>query len=143
MERLVSMGTKLLCKETGQSAFTQIPNVKGYPSFLGEAERVETTCVEDTQKTYGRGQSDPGEMAFTLAYTGMGPGSNWARLREVESSGAAAAFQVQFPDGSGFQWEATVALSMNEVGDGNSPLEFTANMFPTGEVTPINELPAA
>jgi hypothetical protein len=138
--RLTSMGTRLMCKESGASAFTQIKNVRGFPAFMGEPEKVDTTCIEDAQKTYGAGQSDPGDMAFTFAYTGMDEGTNWARLRTIQNSDAPATFQALFPDDSGFQWDATVALSMDEVGDGNSPLTFKATMFPAGEIKPINEI---
>ena len=139
MSRLTSMGTKLSMKTTSEGTYAEIPDVKGYPSFMGAPERVETTCVSDTQKTYGPGQKDPGEMDFTLAYSGMGATSNWGLLRAVELSGNAAYFKVEYPDDTGFEWTATVALSMNEVGDGNSPLEFTCSMFPSDEITPIGE----
>ncbi|MEA5060677.1 MAG: hypothetical protein VB049_11710 [Candidatus Pelethousia sp.] len=140
--RLTSMGTRLMCKESGASSFTQIKNVRGYPAFMGEPERVDTTCIEDSQKTYGAGQSDPGDMVFTFGFTGMGEGTNWARLRAIQASGSPASFQTLFPDGSGFQWDATLALSMDEVGDGNSPLTFKTTMFPVGEIVPLEEVTA-
>ena len=139
MSRLTSMGTKLSMKSGSATAYTEVPDVKGYPSFMGAPERVETTCISDTQKTYGAGQKDPGDMDFTLAYSGTATGTNWAMLRAIELGGASASFKVEFPDDSGFTWDATIALSMNEVGDGNSPLEFTCSMFPDGEVKPIGE----
>lgn len=135
MPRLASMGTKLYYKPT--STYVEIPDVKSYPSFMGAPEQVETTCVSDPNKTYAPGQSDPGEMAFVLAYSGQGAGTNWALLRALQIAGTATDFQTVFPDGSGFRWNAQVSLSMNEVGDGNSPLEFTATMFPTGEIAPV------
>lgn len=140
VDRLVSMGTVLKVKASGASAFTQIPDVKKFPSFMGAAEQVDTTCIEDTQKTYAPGQKDPGDMEFTHAYTGMAAGSNWDTLRAIELSGDAADFQSIFPDGTGFQWNAKVALSMDEVGDGSSPLEFTCKHYPTGEILPLTEV---
>jgi len=140
MDRLVSMGTILKVKASGASVFTQITDVKKFPAFMGSAEMVDTTCIEDTQKTSAPGQSDPGDMEFTLAYTGMQAGSNWDTLRALQLADVAADFQAIFPDGSGFQWNAKVALSMGEVGDGNSPLEFGCKHFPTGEILPIDEI---
>jgi len=138
--RLASMGTILKVKASGASVFTQLPDVKKFPAFMGVAEKVETSCIEDTQKTYAPGQSDPGDMAFTHAFSGMGAGTNWDTLRAIQLSGLPADFQVIFPDGSGFQWNANVAISMNEVGDGNSPVEFSCTHFPTGEILPLDEL---
>lgn len=135
MSRLSSMGTRLFYKPS--STWVEIPDVKSYPSFMGAPEQVETTCISDTQKTYAPGQSDPGSMEFGMAYSGMGAGTNWALMRAVQTAGTDTPFQTVFPDGSGFRWNAKVALSMNEVGDGNSPLEFTTTMFPTGEITPV------
>ena len=140
MDRLVSMGTILKVKASGASVFTQIPDVKKFPAFMGSAEMVDTTCIEDTQKTSAPGQADPGDMEFTHAYTGMGAGTNWDTLRALQLADEAADFQVIFPDGSGFQWNAKVALSMGEVGDGNSPLEFACKHFPTGEILPLGEI---
>jgi len=138
-DRLVSMGTLLKIKASGAPAFTQVPDVKKFPAFMGSAEQVETSCIEDKQKTYAPGQSDPGDMEFTHAYTGMQTGTNWDTLRAVQLADAVATFQVIFPDGSGFQWDAKVALSMGEVGDGNSPLEFSCKHFPIGEILPLSE----
>lgn len=138
-DRLVSMGTMLKVKASGASSFVQIPDVKKFPAFMGAAEMVDTSCIEDAMKTSAPGQSDPGNMEFTHAYTGMAAGSNWDTLRAIQLADEAADFQAIFPDGSGFQWNAKVALSMSEVGDGNSPLEFACKHFPTGEITPISE----
>jgi hypothetical protein len=135
MPRLSSMGTKLYYKPAAE--WVQIPDVKSFPSMMGAPEQVDTTCVEDTQKTYAPGQSDPGEMEFTLAYSGQGAGTNWGILRGLQTAGTEADFQVSFPDDSGFRWSAKVALSMGEIGDGNSALEFTCTMFPSGEITPV------
>lgn len=141
--RLVSMKTKLEYKATSEATtWTQIKNVKAYPAMMGAPEQVETTCVEDVQKTYAPGQSDPGDMEFTLAYTGQSIGTNWAQLRALQSADTAADFRVVFPDDSGFTWNAKVALSMGEIGDGNSALEFTCTMFPAGEITPVADTTA-
>jgi len=140
MDRLVSMGTILKVKAGTATEFAKVPDVKKFPSFMGAAEQVETTCIEDKQKTYKPGQADPGDMEFTHAYTGVQAGSNWDTLRAIQLSGETAVFQAIFPDGSGFQWSAKVALSMDEVGDGNSPLEFTCKHFPDGEILPIGEV---
>ena len=138
MSRLSSMGTKLFYKPS--SSYVQIPDVKAYPAMMGAPEQVETTCIEDTQKTYAPGQSDPGEMEFTLAYSGMGVGTNWAMLRTLQEAGTEMDFQVVFPDDSGFRWKAKVALSMGEIGDGNSPLEFICTMFVTDEIEPVADI---
>lgn len=137
MPRLVSMGSKLYHKASSTGTYAQITDVRQFPAFLGEADRVDTTCIEDRIKTSAPGQQDPGDMAFVLAYTGNGEGTNWKTLRDYQTADTAAYFKVEFPDGSGFEWQAKVALSMNEVGDGNSALEFTATMYPEGEITVV------
>jgi len=142
MDRLVAMGTILKVKASGASAFAQISDVKKFPAFMGAAEQVDTTCIEDTMKTSAPGQSDPGDMEFTLAYTGMHAGTNWDTLRAIQLADEAADFQVIFPDGTGFQWNSKVALSMGEIGEGNSPLEFACKHFPTGEILPLSEVVA-
>ena len=141
-DRLVAMGTILKVRAAGASSFTQIPDVKKFPAFMGSAEQVDTTCIEDTQKTSAPGQSDPGDMEFTHAYTGMQAGTNWDTLRALQLADEAADFQAIFPDGTGFQWNAKVALSMGEIGEGNNPLEFACKHFPTGEILPLSEVVA-
>ena len=143
MSRLASMGTLVKMKASGAAAYTEVPDVREIPAFMGEAEQVESSCIADRNKTYEPGQSDPGDMAFKFAFTGMDAGSNWAMLRALQTTNAAASFQVVFPDESGFQWDAKVALSMDEIGDGNSLLVFTVKMFPQGEILPLNEIDAA
>lgn len=141
-DRLVAMGTILKVRANGASLLTQIPDVKKFPAFMGSAEQVDTTCIEDTQKTSAPGQSDPGDMEFTHAYTGMQAGTNWDTLRALQLADEAADFQAIFPDGTGFQWNAKVALSMGEIGEGNNPLEFACKHFPTGEILPLSEVVA-
>lgn len=138
MPRLVSMGSKLYHKASESGTYAQITDVRQFPAFLGEADRVDTTCIEDKIKTSAPGQQDPGDMAFKLAYTGTGAGTNWKILRDYQTNDTLAYYKVEFPDGSGFEWQAKVAVSMDEVGDGNSALEFTATMYPEGDITVIN-----
>ena len=104
---------------------------------MGAPDKIETTTMKNTSRTYIPGLKDPGDMAFNFLYSGMGEGSNYATLKAAQDSGATRFFQLVFPDKSGFAWEGKVSLSVPGKGIGEA-LQFTANITPTSEIEEID-----
>lgn len=117
------------------STLTEVPGMLDFPDMLGSPDKIEVTTMKDTQRKYTKGLLDPGDMAFTFGYEGMGTGTNWATLKAAGNT--EKTYQLVFPDGSGFQWTGTVSLSMPGKGIGEA-LVFTANISPTGDIEEIS-----
>lgn len=126
-----SIGVVLKMGTTAQSA-TEVPGLLDFPDMLGETDKIEVTTMKDTQRKYKPGLSDPGDMAFTFGYEGMGVGTNWATLKGAK--GEDKTFVLLFPDGSGFTWNGQVSLSMPGKGIAEA-LTFTAKITPSSDIT--------
>lgn len=137
MTRLVSKETKLQydSSATATPAWVEIPNVKSFPSLIGDIEKVDTSCVTG-DKTYGQGQADVGDANYKFAYEGQGSGTNFYILNTTIGS-AVKAFRHLYPDGSGFSFSASVRVKDEGFDGGSAPLEFSAQMFITTAITPF------
>ena len=112
----------------------EVPGLIDFPDMLGSPDKIEVTTQKDTQRKYAQGLLDPGDMPFTFGYEGMGTGTNWATLKTAKNT--EKTFQLVFPDGTGFEWKGTVALSMPGKGVGEA-LTFTANIAPSSDIEEI------
>lgn len=104
MDGLSTIGT-ILKMGAQSSSLTEVPDLQDFPDLMGAPDKIETTTMKNTSRTYIPGLKDPGDMAFNFLYSGMGEGSNYATLKAAQDSGATRFFQLVFPDKSGFAWE--------------------------------------
>lgn len=135
MDGLSTIGT-ILKMGAQSSSLTEVPDLQDFPDLMGAPDKIETTTMKNTSRTYIPGLKDPGDMAFNFLYSGMGASSNYAILKTAQDSGATQYFQLEFPDKSGFAWQGKVTLSVPGKGIGEA-LQFTANITPTSEKTEI------
>ena len=136
MDGLSTIGT-ILKMGTQSSSLTEVPDLQDFPDLMGAPDKIETTTMKNTSRTYIPGLKDPGDMPFNFLYSGMGEGSNYAKLKTAQDAKSAQYFQLIFPDSSGFAWQGKVSLSVPGKGIGEA-LQFTANITPTSEIEEID-----
>lgn len=114
--------------------YTEVKNVQSIPSLGGEKEKIETTCLENENKTYINGLIDYGELEFGFLYAvdENGDSTNYATMRGIEDQ--LKAFKVELPDGSTFEFNGTAASSIDEVGV-NAALTFTTTIALASDIT--------
>ena len=136
MDGLSTIGT-ILKMGAQSSSLTEVPDLQDFPDLMGSPDKIETTTMKNTSRTYIPGLKDPGDMAFNFLYSGMGESTNYAKLKAVQDAKSTQYFQLVFPDGSGFVWQGKVSLSVPGKGIGEV-LQFTANITPTSEIEEID-----
>lgn len=136
MDGLSTIGT-ILKMGAQSSSPTEVPDLQDFPDLMGSPDKIETTTMKNTSRTYIPGLKDPGDMPFNFLYSGMGEGTNYAKLKAVQDAKSTQCFQLVFPDGSGFAWQGQVSISVPGKGIGEA-LQFTANITPTSEIEEID-----
>ena len=136
MDGLSTIGT-ILKMGAQSSSLTEVPDLQDFPDLMGAPDKIETTTMKNTSRTYIPGLKDPGDMAFNFLYSGMGESTNYAKLKAVQDAKSTKYFQLVFPDGSSFAWQGKVSLSVPGKGIGEA-LQFTANITPTSEIEEID-----
>ena len=136
MDGLSTIGT-ILKMGAQSSSLTEVPDLQDFPDLMGSPDKIETTTMKNTSRTYIPGLKDPGDMAFNFLYSGMGESTNYAKLKAVQDAKSTQYFQLVFLDGSGFVWQGKVSLSVPGKGIGEA-LQFTANITPTSEIEEID-----
>jgi len=124
----------LLYKGTGVGKVL-IPDLQEFPDLGGAPEKLDTTTTGDSVMTAIPGLQDPGDMAFTFLFTGM-TGANWTTLYAVKQTGEPEDFTILFPDGSGYEFNAYVSLTMPGKG-ANEVMQFSASFMLTDEMVPL------
>lgn len=137
-DNLVAMGTKLFMQNG--LTWEQIPDLMETPGFLGLPDSVELPAMDRGYKGYAPGQVDPGDMVFKFLYSGVETGTNWATLRAKQLAKTKDYYRIVYPDESGFQWAAKVAVAMDEASDPNSPVTFSNKHFVNDEILPLDEV---
>lgn len=61
--------TFLMKKDTGDTAYSKLTDIKDFPNLGGEPEMIETTTLSDNMQTYIAGIQSLDAMSFTQNYT--------------------------------------------------------------------------
>lgn len=130
MNGTTSIGVKLY--QSGK----RVLDCQSFPDLMGDTDKIETTCLEDTSRRYLPGLKDPGDMEFEFLYSGQGEGTNWKMLRDAEIAGTAVEYELVFPDKSSFKWSGIPSVGMAGKGIGEA-ITFKAKITPTTEITPV------
>jgi len=137
---ILSKDTKLLYKTNGMSDFTEIDLLMEVPELGGDPEKVDVTTLKDSVRKYISGVRDLGDLQFKFLYDNSGPTSNYRILRGLQENNELATFKVEYPDGTGHEFDAYVSVKMDS-GTVNAALTFTATMFLQSEITVTNPTP--
>lgn len=134
---VLSKDVKLSYKAAAADAFTQIRNLQEFPDLGGAAERVDVTTLEDGNYKYINGIKDFGELAFTFLYDNSDATSNYRVCRGIEESEAVVYWEVEFPDGTKFDFEGQASTAITGAGV-NAALQFTLNITLNSDITVVN-----
>ena len=137
MAGILSKGITLSYKGLADEGYTLIPNLQEVPELGGSAEKVDVTTLADGNYKYINGIKDFGDLAFKFLYDNSGVQSNYRICRGLEEDGAVINWQVEFPDGTTFEFagEASTAIDSASV---NSALTFTLNITLNSDITVKN-----
>ena len=140
MSGILSKDTKLLYKTNGMPDFTEIDLLMEVPELGGDPEKVDVTTLKDSVRKYISGVRDLGDLQFKFLYDNSGPTSNYRILRGLQENNELATFKVEYPDGTGHQFDAYVSVKM-DAGTVNAALTFTATMFLQSDIVVTNPTP--
>lgn len=137
MTRLVSKDTELQYNSGTAAApsWTEIPDVKTFPSLIGDIGKVDTSVVTG-DKTYGAGQADVGDAVFKFGYSGQASGTNFDILNNTIGM-ASKSYRILYPDGSGWAFTATQRVKDEGFDGGEAPIEFSSQFFISSAITPF------
>ena len=98
--------------------------IKDFPSLLGKRSSLETTTLSDDAQTFIAGIRQQSEsFDFTANYDP----TVYNTLNNLEGS---QKWSLTFSDGSGYTWDGTVSVSVNE-GSVDAVLEMTISVTPS------------
>lgn len=127
---LSTIGVKMLYKPSGET-YTELPNMQSTPSLKGEEEKIDVTVLTDTFRRYVEGVKDYGDLDFVFLYDANQENSSFNMMKAVE--GESIPYKLQLPDGSGFEFTASVKVGINEM-EVNSAITFTASFALSSDV---------
>lgn len=129
--------TTISYKEGIMTDFEEIDLLMEVPEIGGDPEKIEVTTLKDKHKKYIPGISDLGDLDFVFLFDNSTETSNYRVLKGLEDSQKMATFKVEYPDGTGHQFDAYVTVKL--AGGGvNTPATFTASMFLQSDITTTN-----
>lgn len=98
--------------------------IKDFPSLLGKRSSLETTTLQDDAQTFISGIRQQSEsFDFTANYDAT-VYNTLNNLDEMQK------WSLTFSDGSGYTWDGTVSVSVNE-GSVDAVLEMTISVTPS------------
>lgn len=112
---------------TGASPFTLLGNLQEVPDLGGKLDKVESTTLSSTQKTYIAGLMDPGDLAFKFRYDT----TTFKTCKGLE--GETITIQVTYPDGSTHTFGAQIANVVDSVKTG-ALVTFTMNVVVVSQI---------
>lgn len=134
---ILSKGIKLGYSKTSGGTYTNIPDLQEVPNLGGSAEKVDVTTLADTNYRYINGIQDFGDLEFKFLYDNSGETSNYRILKGLEEAGDVVYFQVEFPDGTKFDFSGQVSTTI-EGASVNTALTFTAAITLNSEISVVN-----
>ena len=129
--------TTISYKEGAMADFVEIDLLMEVPEMGGDPEKIEVTTLKSQFKEYIPGISDLGDLAFKFLYDNSAATSNYRVLKKLQTDKKKATYKVEYPDGTGHQFDAYVSVKIDGGGT-NTPIGFTATMFLQSAITETN-----
>lgn len=123
---MLANGIKLGYAESG-SSYTNLEGLQEVPEIGSEPEKVDVTTLADKAKKYEQGIGDYGDLEFTFKYDNSSATAPFRILKGFEANKKVIKFQMEFPDGTKFKWDAQVSVKIGG-GGVNALITFTVSM---------------
>lgn len=137
MAGILANGTKLGYKTGDESTYINLEGLQAIPEMGAEAETVEITCLADKNKRYVKGIGDFGDLEFTFLYDNSSDTAPYRVLRNFELADDVVSFELAYPDGTKFNFEAQVSVKLSS-GEVNGVLTFTAKLTLNSNITAVD-----
>ena len=143
---MLANGAKLGFKENKGSGdhgpYTDLKGLKEIPEMGVDPEKVENTCLTDTNKQYEMGIGDAGELKYKFKYENSGAESPYRKMREYEASGKLLDFEETLKDGTKTNFSGQV--SVKRTGGGvNGVIEFDLTIILQSAIKVVDPSPEA
>lgn len=129
---LLSKGITLGYSVLPVVAYTDLPDLQDIPDLGGEVEKVETTTLAKTARTYINGIKDFGDLQFTFLY-GKAVGDSF-RILDGLSESTQYSWQVELEDGTTFTFTGAPSVKLNGAGV-NEALTFVLSLALSSDIT--------
>ncbi|MFA5767061.1 MAG: hypothetical protein WC919_04010 [Candidatus Paceibacterota bacterium] len=96
---LSDIGTAVYLWSTGTSAYIDFVSVSKIGAIGGSMDKHESTCLDDTVKTYVAGRRDTNEIEFTYNFNS----ANAATVKAAMNGSTAQKLMVVYGDKSGYE----------------------------------------
>lgn len=123
---MLANGIKLGYSTSG-SSYTNLEGLQEVPEIGSDPEKVDVTTLADKAKKYEQGIGDYGDLEFTFKYDNSSVTSPFRILKGFEANKTVVKFQMEFPDGTKFKWDAQVSVKIGG-GGVNALITFTVSM---------------
>lgn len=134
MAGILSKGIAFSYSATADGTFATVANLQEIPSLGGTPDKVDITCLGDSNKKYINGLIDYGDLAFKFLYDNSGAASNYRVLKGLTGVNY---FKIAFPDGTEFAFSGECSCSMDSAAV-NAALTFTANIALNSSIVVTN-----
>ena len=138
---ILSKDVELQYSATESGTFAKLNGLFEFPDLGGEPDQIDVTNLSDSSFKYIHGLKDYGSLTFGFIYDGMGSGSNYKILRDLEEAGATIYWKVVIPaagdqgaTGITFSFTGVPAVYMSGTGV-NSRLEFQLSVALDSDIT--------
>ena len=130
---MLANGITLGYKDVVEGTYTILKGLQEVPEMGEEPEKVEVTTLSDTTKKYEFGIGDVGDLDFTLLYENESETSPYRVLRKAADEKKKLYFEMKYPDGTVFTWEAQVSVKLSG-GTVNGAMTFILKMALQSEI---------
>jgi|GEM_PF-5841484 hypothetical protein len=128
---IATNGTKLLAKKKADNTFTELVGMKDFTDMGAKADRIETTTLNSSAKTYIRGMNDTPELEFTFNYENTtDAASAYSICTGLAAETDPVDFELMFPDGTFYSWSGQCSIYV-KAGKVNAVLEFDLGVTAT------------
>lgn len=141
---IAMLGTHLDMADAAEGTFKKLYGLAKVPDMSFEADKIEVTNLQDTNKRYIPGIVDLGEPEFefynddtqTEPTSGDQLMNSYKALRAAETARQIKYFKLIYPDGTGFAWSAYVVTTRTGGGTSDA-LQFKVKMLINSNITDV------
>ncbi len=138
MAGLSTEGIKFKVKANSETSYTALSGLQSVPQLGGSFTKLDVTTLSDSQEKFIKGIKTLKDMTFGFLYDRDQTPSSYDKLKTIEDAGTVASFEVEYPDGSKFDFTGYVSLSI-DAAKVKGVLSFTATIITNSDITLVDD----